>query len=108
MKLTSIKGVGRATAKKLEEHGYQTVEDLEGVSIDDLTQLGINQKTAKQIIRYTPEDTEAVIKYHIKDANKFRLHAFKQSKDYDPDNLEVAYDQWWKKVLKLHEERNDG
>lgn len=108
MDLTSIKGVGKSTALKLQEAGYTSIEDLKGVSIDDLTRLGINQKTAKQIIRYTPKDTRTPIQHHLKDANKFRLQAFKKSTDYDPDNLKESYNQWWKKVLKLHEERNDG
>lgn len=37
MDLTSIKGVGKSTAKKLVKAGYQSLEDLEGVSITDLT-----------------------------------------------------------------------
>lgn len=111
MELTDIKGVGKSTAKKLEKHGYSTVEDLQKVTVNDLTDIGVPVHTAREIVesvQQTNPKKDTSIQYHIKDANKFRLHAFKQSNIYDPDNLEKSYDVWWKQVLEKHREVNHG
>jgi len=45
-KLTDIKGVGDATARKLREAGVRTVEDLRGIQVEDLAQrTGIKAAT---------------------------------------------------------------
>lgn len=101
MKLTDITGVGKSTAKKLEEHGYQTVESLKGITVEDLTKIGIHNSTAEKIVGsvHELEDVQENLTYHVGDANEFVMFAFKKSEDYDEDHLEESFDSWYKKVL---------
>lgn len=101
MKLTDIKGVGKSTAEKLEEHGYKTVQDLQGISSEDLTEIGIHSNTAEKIVGSVKEleEVHETLTYHVEDANEFVMFAFKKSEDYDEDHLEESFDSWYKKVL---------
>ena len=57
--LTQIRGVGTATATKLEAAGYATAEDLSSISAVDLSQqTGIPVKTAENIILAVADLTE--------------------------------------------------
>lgn len=105
MKLTDIQGVGKSTAEKLEEHGYKTVQDLQGISSEDLIKIGVHSNTADRIVGSVKEleEVHETLIYHIEDANEFELFAFKNSEDYDEDNLEVSFDSWYKKVVKADE-----
>lgn len=50
--LTSIEGVGSKTANMLKEAGYDTLEKLKSVTVEDLTKLeGIGKKTAEKILK---------------------------------------------------------
>jgi len=49
--LDELPGVGAATVKKLNEAGIESLEDLEGLDVDDLIEIGISKATAKKIIR---------------------------------------------------------
>ena len=50
--LTQIEGVGPKTAKILAEAGYDTLEKVKNLTIEDLTKLeGIGKKTAEKIIK---------------------------------------------------------
>lgn len=54
--LTVIEGVGQKTAKVLIEAGYDTVEKISQLTVEDLTKLpGIGQKTAEKIIASAKE-----------------------------------------------------
>ncbi len=117
LELTDIKGVGKSTARKLEKVGYHSLHDFEGVTINKLTEIGVRHDNAEKIVASvertlsthpTNDDDDSEIQNHIADANKFRLHAFKQSTLYNPDNPEKSYDTWWKQVLKKHQEVNHG
>lgn len=101
MKLNDITGVGKSTAEKLEEHGFKTVKDLQGVTIDQLVDLGIHTNTAEKIVKSVQDLAPVIenIEYHVENASEFELFAFKQSEDYDENNLEESYDSWYKKVL---------
>lgn len=105
LKLTDITGVGKSTATKLEEHGYKTVQDLQGISLEDLTKIGLHSNTAKKIIESVKEleEVHETLTYHVEDANEFVMFAFKKSEDYDEDNLEESFDSWYKKVLIANE-----
>lgn len=102
LKLSDIKGVGKSTATKLEEHGYETVQDLKDISTEDLTKIGIHSNTAEKIIESVKElgEVHENLTYHVEEANEFVLFAFKKSEDYDEDHLEESFDSWYKKVLK--------
>ena len=57
--LTQIRGVGTATAAKLQAAGYATAEDLSSISAVDLSQqTGIPVKTAENIILAAADLTE--------------------------------------------------
>ena len=49
--LDELPGVGKATIAKLNEAGIESLEDLEGLDVDDLIEIGISKATAKKIIR---------------------------------------------------------
>jgi nucleotidyltransferase/DNA polymerase involved in DNA repair len=101
LKITNIKGVGKSTAKKLDEYGYQTVEDLQGITVDKLSEMGISDNTTEKIVESVKEQESVLetLEYHVKDATEFEMFAFKQSDDYDEDNLEERYNTWYNKVL---------
>ena len=49
--IAEVDGVGEKTRKILEEAGYDTVEKIKALSVDDLTKLkGIGEKTAQKIL----------------------------------------------------------
>jgi N utilization substance protein A len=49
--LEDLEGVGEKTRKVLEEAGYDTVEKIGSLTVEDLTKLkGIGEKTAEKII----------------------------------------------------------
>jgi len=51
-KLTDLEGVGQKVEKILRKAGYDTVEKIKGLSVEDLTKLdGIGAKTAEKIIK---------------------------------------------------------
>ena len=102
MKLIDITGVGKSTAEKLEEYGYQTVESLKGITVEDLIKVGIHNNTAEKIVESVKEleEVHENLTYQVKDANEFVLFAFKKSEDYDGDHLEESFDSWYKKVLE--------
>ena len=56
MKLEDIPGVGKAIADKLRGAGIETPEDLEGMSIDDLVEIGVPKALAKKILRWYHEN----------------------------------------------------
>ncbi|NPA76337.1 MAG: hypothetical protein GXN93_01105, partial [Candidatus Diapherotrites archaeon] len=49
--LEELPGVGKATVAKLNEAGIESLEDLEGLDVDDLIEIGLSKATAKKIIR---------------------------------------------------------
>jgi len=102
LKLSDITGVGKSTAEKLEKHGYQTVESLKEITVEDLTKIGIHSNTAEKIVDSVKEleEVHENLTYHVEDANEFELFAFKKSEDYNEDHLEESFDSWYKKVLK--------
>jgi len=54
--ITSIEGVGVKTAQILAAAGYTTVEQIKGLTVEDLTKLdGIGEKTAEKILRSAKE-----------------------------------------------------
>ena len=56
MKLEDIPGVGKAIAEKLREGGVETPEDLEGMSVDDLVEIGVPKALAKKILKWFHEN----------------------------------------------------
>ena len=48
--IEDIPGVGPATAEKLKEMGYHTVESLATATIKELTQAGVGEKQAAKVI----------------------------------------------------------
>ena len=102
MNITNIKGVGKSTAKKLDEYGYQTVEDLKDITVEKLTDMDISVNTAEKIVESVKEQESVMetLEYHVQNANEFEMFAFKQSDDYDEDNLKESYNTWYKKVLE--------
>jgi 5'-3' exonuclease len=110
MELTDINGVGESTAKKLIKEGYKTVEDLQSATVEDLIGIGIHENTAENIVesfttwpQIAPESEIKEIKYDVNTANEFVLYAFKESEDYDENNLEQSFDTWYRKVLVANE-----
>jgi len=101
LKLDDIKGVGKSTAQKLEKAGYSTLADLQGITVEELSDLGVHENTAEKIVESVKEleEVKENLLYHVEDANEFEMFAFKQSEDYDKNNLEESYDSWYKKVL---------
>ncbi|UTB32725.1 MAG: helix-hairpin-helix domain-containing protein [Methanobacterium sp. ERen5] len=101
MKLTNIKGVGKSTADKLEKAGYSTLADLQGITVEELSDLGVHETTAEKIVESVKEQETVLesIEYHVEDATEFEMFAFKQSEDYDENNLEESYNTWYNKVL---------
>jgi len=61
MKLEDIPGVGKAIAEKLREGGIETPEDLEGMSVDDLVELGVPKATAKKILKWFHENRHLTV-----------------------------------------------
>lgn len=56
IKLTELDGVGAKTEKALVKAGYDTVEKIRNLTIDDLTKLdGIGKKTAEKILKSAKE-----------------------------------------------------
>jgi len=56
VKLTDIEGVGPKTQKALIATGYDTVEKIKCLTVEDLTQVeGIGKKTADKIIKSVKE-----------------------------------------------------
>lgn len=48
---TKLKGVGGKIAKKLDEHGFSTLEDLKAASVEDIASIdGIGKKLASSIL----------------------------------------------------------
>jgi len=101
LKLINIKGVGKSTADKLEKAGYSTLADLQGITVKELSDLGVHETTAEKIVESVKEQETVLesIEYHVDDATEFEMFAFKQSKDYDENNLEESYNTWYNKVL---------
>lgn len=101
LKLTDITGVGKSTAEKLEKAGFLTIEDLQGITVEDLIKIGIHENTAEKIVGSVKEleEVQENLTYHVEDANEFVMFAFKKSEDYDEDHLEESFDNWYKKVL---------
>lgn len=50
-KLEDLKGIGPATIKKLNEAGIETLEDLEGLEVYDLIDIGLSRATAKKLYK---------------------------------------------------------
>lgn len=48
-KLEDLPGIGSATLAKLKEAGIETLEDLEGLDVDDLMDIGLSKATAKKV-----------------------------------------------------------
>ncbi|MDD5495738.1 MAG: transcription termination factor NusA [Candidatus Omnitrophica bacterium] len=56
VKLSEVDGVGKKTEKILTGAGYDTVEKIKGLSLEDLTKLeGIGKKTAEKILKSAKE-----------------------------------------------------
>ncbi len=55
LKLCEIEGVGEVTAKKLLFH-FKTIKKLSAASLEEITKLGIPQKTAEKIVEYLKFD----------------------------------------------------
>lgn len=49
--LSDLKGIGPKTIAKLQEGGIESLEDLEGLELEDLMDLGISKATAKKLLR---------------------------------------------------------
>ena len=48
--LQALNGIGQATATRLQQKGYRTVEDIRNIAVSDLTDLsGIGRQTAERI-----------------------------------------------------------
>ena len=100
--IKDLNGVGRATVKKLEKAKLNTIDKIANTNIETLINLDISKNNAEKIIKNAKElNKEDTIKYDIKNSNKFLLQAFEKSEYYDEDNLEKAYDKWYKMILKL-------
>ena len=48
--IEDVPGVGPATAEKLREMGFQTVESLATATIKELTQAGVGEKQAAKVV----------------------------------------------------------
>ncbi|MFA5146401.1 MAG: transcription termination factor NusA [Candidatus Omnitrophota bacterium] len=56
IKITDLEGVGAKTGKVLTEAGYDTVEKIKALTIEDMTKLeGIGKKTAEKILKSAKE-----------------------------------------------------
>jgi excinuclease UvrABC nuclease subunit len=54
--LTDLAGVGKKVEKALVEAGYDTVEKIKALTIDDLIKVeGIGKKTAEKILKSAQE-----------------------------------------------------
>lgn len=49
--ISELKGIGPATISKLKEAGIESLEDLEGLEIDDLMEIGLSKATAKKLYK---------------------------------------------------------
>ncbi|HID09484.1 TPA: DNA repair and recombination protein RadA [Candidatus Micrarchaeota archaeon] len=79
-KLEDLPGVGSATLSKLKEAGIESLEDLEGLDVDDLIDIGLSKATAKKVLqafyksREIPVMTGADIEHTEKEKRYLKTH----------------------------------
>lgn len=90
MELKEIENVGDATLEKLNEYDYNTIEDLDGVTFDELIRMGVTEKAANSIIGVINEDEnpeddgiEESSEFDLEKQNRYLVAGFKVSKHYD-------------------------
>lgn len=75
-KLEDLPGVGKATIEKLKEAGIETLEDLEGVDIDDLIDAGLKKTQARRILKafYSIREIEVSSASEIEEKEKSKKY----------------------------------
>jgi hypothetical protein len=103
MELKEIKGITKATIKKLKESGYETIESLREAQLDEKTlqDLGFTEKEIKIISEFLePKKKVNEGLLELKNENKYLIAGFKVSKHYNKDlkgkQLEDAFEKFKK------------
>jgi len=94
MELKDIKGVNRKIIKKLNTNGYENIENLEKLTLEDYVKIGLDKDTAERIIEAikeeksnTDDENEEQTDDWLSTQNRYLVSGFKASEYYD-DKLE--------------------
>lgn len=88
-----IKGVGETSITKLEETGFNTLEEVKDLSVDELVEkTNIKKDVAEKIIETVnpkQEPEEKVSDFDLSKQNPYLVVGFKASQYYTDDENEI-------------------